>query len=44
MLILCSIHFLTVRWNNYLVNYISLIYRCGINRNLLLLTFSRAEF
>ena len=37
------IHLFQVRWNDHLVNYFSLMHRCGINTNLLLLTFSRAK-
>ena len=33
-----------VRWNDHLVSNFSLMHRCGINTNLLLLIFSRAEF
>ena len=37
------IHLFKVRWNDYLVNYFLLMYRYGINKNILNLTFSRAE-
>ena len=33
-----------VRWNDHLVNCFSLMYRYGINTNILHLMFSRAEF
>ena len=33
-----------ILWNDHLVNYFPLIYRYGINTNILHLTFSRAEF
>ena len=33
-----------VRWNDQLVTYFSLMYRYGINTNILHLTFSRTEF
>ena len=39
-----SIHLFKVRWNDHLVNYFPLMYRYGINKNILHLTFSRAEF
>ena len=39
-----SIHLFKVRWNDHLVNYFPLMYRYGINTNILHLTFSRAEF
>ena len=39
-----SIHLFKVGWNDHLVNYFPLMYRYGINTNILHLTFSRAEF
>ena len=39
-----SINLFKVRWNDHLVNYYPLMYRYGINTNLLHLDFSRAEF
>ena len=39
-----SIHKFKVPWNDHLVNYFPLMYRYGINTNILHLTFSRAEF
>ena len=39
-----SIHLFKVCWNDHLVNYFPLMYRYGINTNILHLTFSRAEF
>ena len=38
-----SIYLFKVSWNDHLVNYFSLMYRYGINTNILHLTFSRAE-
>ena len=34
----------SVRWNDHLVNYFSLMHRCENNGNLFLLTFSCAKF
>ena len=39
-----SIYLFKVRCNDHLVNYFPLIYRHGININILHLTISRAEF
>ena len=39
-----SIHLFKVRWNDHLVNYLTLMYRYGINTNIFYLTFSRAKF
>ena len=38
------INLFKVRWNDRLVCYSSLVYRYGINTNILHLTLSRAEF
>ena len=38
------LHLFKVRWNDHLVSYFSLMYRYGVNTNILHLTFSRAEF
>ena len=38
------IHLFKVCWNDRLVSYFSLIYRYGINQNVIHSTFSRAEF
>ena len=38
-----SLQLFEVPWNDHLVNYFSLMYRCKINTNILHLTFSRAD-
>ena len=36
--------YIKLLWNCHLLSYFPLIHRCGINANLLLLTFSHAKF
>ena len=36
--------FIQGSWDDHVVRYFSLMHHCGINANLLLLTFSRAKF
>ena len=42
--LLRNVHLFKVRWNDHLVGHFSLMYRYGINTNILHLTFSHAKF